>query len=179
MHRGAVRVEREADVGGSGKRRVERAGDDGRAAGRQAPQSVEHEPRSRRRRVFVELVDDQHRGPRDRAQGGAEQQPVGGAQVAHLAVRVEFQTQRLEHAPEAGAPPVASVQSELGHDLVAHAERLVEVVDPAELAEADLAADGAGVAAGVQARDGERARPARMRAARVSSRAVLPEPAVQ
>jgi len=153
----AVGVEREARVGGVGECGVECAGDDGGAAARQAPQRLEDRLGLVRRRVFVQLVDDHDGWSRDRAQCRAEKQPVGGAQVAHLAVRVKLQAHRLEHASDVRAPPVPSVQRELRHHLIADAEGLVEVVDPAELAEADPMTDGAGVAAGVQPCDGQRA----------------------
>ena len=167
--------ERERDVGRRRQPGVERAGEHGGAGRRERAQRGQHGGRLLRCGVLVQFIEHEDRRPGDAAQRRSEQQPVGGAQRAHGGAVVEREPERLEHLVDVRAAPAPAVQGQLHHDLVGHGERLVEVVDPAELAEAGEPADAAWVAVRIEAGDGELALAGLHACRDLSSRAVLPD----
>ena len=64
--------------------------------------------------VFVDVVDHQHGRPADQRQRDAQQQPVGGVQVADLDARVEAEAHGGERQRDVGARAALAVQGELG-----------------------------------------------------------------
>ena len=86
--------------------------------------------------VFVEVVEHEEGRPADERQGDAQQQPLGGVQVADLDARLEAEAHGFERRRDVAAPAPAPVQGKLGLDLVGDREGLVELVDAGGLAKA-------------------------------------------